>query len=58
MFNFISYIAILACINLNDFIFRYQGADKVSDHVSRPVSRRTFDKSEYRGTKESQLMAP
>ncbi|VVC33430.1 Hypothetical protein CINCED_3A011371 [Cinara cedri] len=36
---------------------RYQGADKVSDHVTRPVSRKTFNKSEYRGTKENQLMS-
>ncbi|KAL4142177.1 hypothetical protein QTP88_004687 [Uroleucon formosanum] len=30
----------------------YQGADKVSDHVNRPVSSRTFEKNDYRGTKE------
>jgi len=37
---------------LEYFNFRYQGADKVSDHVNRPVSRRTFEKNDYRGTKE------
>lgn len=39
------------------FMFRSQGADKVSDHVNRPVSCKTFDKSEYRGTKENKVMA-
>lgn len=40
------------------FNFRYQGADQISDHVNRPVPRKTFDKNEYRGTKESKVMAP
>jgi len=40
---------------LNCYNFRYQGADRVSDHVNRPVSRKTFDKNDYRGTKESKV---
>ncbi|XP_050537253.1 ribonuclease P protein subunit p25 isoform X2 [Daktulosphaira vitifoliae] len=36
----------------------YQGADKLADHVNRPVPRKTYDKDEYRGTKESKIKAP
>lgn len=50
-------ISISKINKLKYFIFRYQGADQVSDHVNRPVSRKTFDKSEYRGTKESKITA-
>lgn len=54
MAYFISSTSMSKVIKLN---YRYQGADKVSDHVNRPVSRKTFDKSQYRGTKESKVMA-
>lgn len=53
MFNCITYIAIIECIKLKHFIFRYQRSDYVSDCITKPVSWKTFNKSEYRGTKES-----
>lgn len=51
MFNCITYNAIIECIKLKYFIFRYQGSDYVSVGVTKPVSRKTFNKSEYRGAK-------